>query len=201
MRQNETAFRWSKKSEQAAALVAQDSQSDADIAEACDISRATLARWKQHPEFAGRVEQLVAEFAAAVKAEGIANRQNRVAALNDRWQRIQQVIEARAADPAMQRAAGGSTGLLVRKVVLVKVYNSATEVEEIEDDEAPEGDLLFSAKRSVEVEEFALDTGLLRELREHEKQAAQELGQWTEKHEHQGDLLLRQYVGVDVDKA
>ena len=31
------------------------------------------------------------------------------------------------------------------------------------------------------VEEYAVDTGLLRELREHEKQAAIELGEWTEK--------------------
>jgi hypothetical protein len=33
----------------------------------------------------------------------------------------------------------------------------------------------------VTVEEYQVDTGLLKELREHEKQAAQELGQWSEK--------------------
>jgi hypothetical protein len=31
------------------------------------------------------------------------------------------------------------------------------------------------------VEEYEVDTGLLKELREHEKQAAQELGQWSDK--------------------
>jgi hypothetical protein len=31
------------------------------------------------------------------------------------------------------------------------------------------------------VEEYQVDTRLLKELREHKKQAAQELGQWSEK--------------------
>jgi len=33
---------------------------------------------------------------------------------------------------------------------------------------------------------YAVDGTLLREIREIEKQAAQELGQWSEKHEHTG---------------
>ena len=40
------------------------------------------------------------------------------------------------------------------------------------------------------VEEFRVDTGLLKELRETEKQAAQELGQWAEKHEVTGEVTL-----------
>jgi hypothetical protein len=199
MSQNVTAFRWSEKSERAAGLVAQDALTDEAIAADVGIARRTLERWKLDPAFAGRVAALVAEFAAAVKAEGIANRQNRVAALDDRWRRMQRVVEARAEQ--YKDVPGGDSGLLVRQVKLVKVYGSATEVDELEGGEGPEGDVLTSMKREVEVAEYAVDTGLLRELREHEKQAAQELGQWTEKREHSGELLLRQYVGVDVSKA
>jgi hypothetical protein len=36
-------------------------------------------------------------------------------------------------------------------------------------------------KLSEEVAEYSIDTGLLKELRDHERQAAQELGQWAEK--------------------
>jgi len=36
------------------------------------------------------------------------------------------------------------------------------------------------------LEEFAVDGTLLKEMREHERQAAQELGEWTERREHRG---------------
>lgn len=38
---------------------------------------------------------------------------------------------------------------------------------------------------------YEVDTGLLREMREHEKQAAQELGDWTERVQHDGALSIR----------
>jgi hypothetical protein len=70
---------------------------------------------------------------------------------------MQAVIEERAADPTMQ-APGASTGLLTRTQKQIGAGNSA-----------------------VTVEEYQVDTRLLKELREHEKQAAQELSQWSEK--------------------
>ena len=60
---------------------------------------------------------------------------------------------------------------------------------------------LSSGSRVVEVAEYAVDVALLREIREHEKQAAIELGQWTEKQEHTGEVLVREYVGVDVEQV
>ena len=82
---------------------------------------------------------------------------NRVDALNVRWGRLQAVIEERAADPTMQ-APGSSTGLLTRTQKQIGSGDSA-----------------------VTVEEYQVDTRLLKELREHEKRGAQELGQWSEK--------------------
>ena len=189
------SFAWSGRADRAAVLVAEDLRTDVAIAAEAGIAERQLRRWKNHPDFAARVDQIRAELRAAVVAEGIANRQNRVDALNQRWQRMQMVIDARAIEHA--DVAGGNTGLLVRQVKLVKIYSTTTSPDDV--DEPDEADVLISAKMSEQVAEYAVDTGLLKELREHEKQAAQELGQWTEKQEHTGELLVREYVGIRVE--
>ncbi|MDE2102873.1 MAG: helix-turn-helix domain-containing protein [Patescibacteria group bacterium] len=170
------AFRWSKRSEEAALLVAADELSDTAIAARCGVSQMTLERWKRRTEFRTRVEEHVAAWRAEVFARGIADRARRVDALNERWDQMKQVIGERGADPEMAAVPGGTTGLLVKTLKIIGV-----------------------GKDAQAVEEYTVDTGLLKELREHEKQAAQELGQWTEKREHSGELLVRRYEGVDVD--
>ena len=76
------------------------------------------------------------------------------------WKKMQRVIAERAKDPVMEKAPGGRTGLLVhrRKVI-------------------GQGD------NGMMVDEYEVDTGLLHELRETERQAAQEMGEWVSKHE------------------
>jgi hypothetical protein len=194
---NGTTFQWSGKAEQVALLVAQDEQTDVEIATACKIGKRTLERWKHRPEFLARVQEHRDTWRAEIKAKGIADRQNRVDALNDRHERMQRVIEARADELA--DVPGGNTGLLVRQAKLVKVYETAGPPPA--DQAAAEGETLYSAKRDVIVYEYAVDTGLLKEMRETEKQAAQDLGQWTEKQEHAGEILVRQYIGVDVEQV
>lgn len=193
MAANVSGFRWSKRTEEAALLVAKDEQTDTEIAKACKISQRQLERWKLHPDFAARVQEHRDAWREQIKAQGIADRQNRVDAANDRHQRMQRVIEARAEEHAA--VPGGATGLLVRTAKLVKVYTSDADPDDSDDG----GETLYSAKRDVIVYEYAVDTGLLKEMREHEKQVAQDLGQWTEKQEHAGELLVRQYVGVPVE--
>lgn len=168
--------------------------SNEQIAEKVGVARQTLDNWKRLPEFAARVREHQETWREQIKAEGIANRQNRVDALNDRWLKMQQVIEARAEELA--GVPGGDTGLLVRQAKLVKVYDAKGTPGEDE-----EGETLYSAKRDVVMYEYAVDTALLKEMRETEKQAAQDLGQWSEKQEHAGEILVRQYVGVDVDSV
>ena len=97
--------------------------------------------------------------------------ENRVHALNDRWRLLHQVVAERAADPSLAEVPGGSTGLIVRTVKVVKVIDQRP-FEEQEEGPMPRMQL---------VEEFSVDTGLLAEIRNHERQAAQELGQWTER--------------------
>jgi hypothetical protein len=159
-------FRWGQASERAALLVAEGDLSYPAIADRLGVARMTLWRWRQAPEFRARVAEHLAEIREDVRRCGVADRHRRVAAYNARWSKLNGVIEARAKDPAMQGVPGGATGLLVRKVRRLAVE--------------ADGD---DRKRTREVEEFVVDGVLLRELRELEKQAAQDLGQWAERRE------------------
>ena len=156
----ESPFRWTQKTNLAAKLCADDRQTDDQIALTVGVTRMTLHRWREHPDFTERVNSLIAAYAEAIKGKGIAELQNRVAAYNDRWDRMRAVIEARAIELAT--IPGGSTGLLVH------TYKMA------------------GGKEPIVMDEYSVDTGLLAEMRATEKQAAQELGQWTEKQEVTG---------------
>jgi hypothetical protein len=142
-----------KKQDQAALWLAEGERTEEAIAAALHLNPITLWRWKQQPVFAAAVEAHKARWAAEIAQEGIAHQQNRVNALNERWRLMQQVIAARAADESMT-GAGHETGLLVRT---------------------------YKPGKYRVVEEYKVDAGLLAELRTHEKQAAEELGQWTKK--------------------
>jgi hypothetical protein len=103
------------------------------------------------------VAAIAAKLAAEIRGKGLVELSNRVDALNQRWNRLHRVIDDRAKDPTMT-APGAETGLLVRT-----------------------HKQLGSAEYPNIVEEYEVDTGLLKALLDHEKQAAQELGQWSEK--------------------
>ena len=160
MQPNATEFRLTPTRERAALLVAEDSKSDQQIADEVGIHKVTLERWKAQPVFSARVAEHRELWRRQLEAQGIADRRNRVQALNDRWGRMRQVIEERAADEEWAGVPGWKTGLLVREEKRMR--------------------------GGMVVERFEVDTGLLRELRAHEEQAAKELGQWSEKKEITG---------------
>jgi hypothetical protein len=58
---------------------------------------------------------------------------------------------------------------------------------------------LGSGEDATIVEEYAVDGVLLKELREHEKQAAQELGQWSEKSRVEQGPMQVQVIWSDQD--
>lgn len=155
--------------------------------------RRLLVRWSAAHGWQARLAEIAEQERAAIVARGIAEKQNRIRTYDEIARGLQVVIAERAQDPTLQVVPGGRTGLLVRQVKLVKVYKS----EPVEDGD---GETLFSAKRDIEVEEFAVDTGLLKELREYNKQASIEMGQWVEKQEHAGEVLIREY-GVPLDQV
>lgn len=197
MGQEPDAFKWTGRTEEAATLVALDSLADEQIAKQLDIARSTLSRWKATQEFHDRVNAIRREIKAAVVALGITERQNRIDAYNDRWRRMNQVLDARsehyggllAGAPASDRkkgyanpdwlAPGAETGLLVHTKKMIG-----------------------SGDRAIVIEEWGIDTSLLKELRAHEEQAAKELGQWVEHKDvtTQGEQI-KAYVGVDLDKV
>lgn len=162
-------FKWNEQRILAAQLLAEGNLTDEAIATELGVVRATLSNWKQTPEFAGRIQELVDEFRQKVRLRGLAIIENRVDALNDRWLRLKRVVAERATSPEMQGVPGGATGLIVRQVKAVKVWEARNEGDDLTH--------CTPTRESRMVEEYAIDTGLLSELRHHEKQAASELGQ------------------------
>lgn len=173
--------RLTQRQERAAQLLADGSQTFETLSEELGLNPRTIHRWRQQEVFTTRIQALQDAMAAAVVSEGIALRTKRVAALNDRWNRMQRVIDERADSPEMADVAGGKTGLMVHTYKMIGGGRDATTVDE-----------------------YAVDVGLLKELRAHEEQAAKELGQWTEKQEviggrdGSGVTVRIEYVDVTV---
>lgn len=168
-------FEWTPQREETAALVAADDLTNVEICKRVGICIKTLANWKHTREFANRVEEHLAAYRAAVRSRGIARLERRVDSLDDRWDRMKRVIDERAADGALAGVPGGSTGLVVK-------HTKAT----------------GSGETFQLIEEYEVDVDLLKELREHEKQAAQELGQWVEN--HRVEQVTKAYIVVGPDE-
>lgn len=157
----------------AASLVAQDELTDEAIAASLGMSRRTLTKWKARPEFAAEVERIRAKCRAVVEAHALGTVAGRMSEYQHRHELMKQVIADRAV--AGGNAPGAKTGLLVKTYKIV------------------------GGQESYPVEEWQVDTGLLKELRELEKQVSIEQGQWAEKKEVSGNISIT-IAGVDVEK-
>jgi len=151
-------FEWTAEREQAALLFAENELTDVEIAARVNVCRRTLYIWKEHQEFKDRITAHVKKIGSVLLRHAIAKPARRIAALNARWNKMHQVIEERAADPDLADIPGGKTGLLVRQTKGIG-----------------------TGKNFQVVEEYAVDTGLLKLMNDTERQAAQECGQWLEK--------------------
>ena len=151
-------YEWTLTKERAAQLLAEDHSTDVDIAATLGVTVMTLWRWKQVHEFAERVESIRKELADHAKRFLIARKSFRLGNYQSRLLAMQQIIEERGNDPELQKARGGSSGMLVRKLKTVG-SGPAAEI----------------------VEEFVFDAALAKAMLELEKQAAQEAGQWVDK--------------------
>jgi hypothetical protein len=67
-------FRWTAQRERAALLLAEDDRSDTDIAADLGVSFVTLWRWRQHPDFAGKVGDHMGRIRAAMLRHAIATK-------------------------------------------------------------------------------------------------------------------------------
>jgi hypothetical protein len=168
--QTTAKFRWSPERERAAILLATDDMGEMQIAETVGVHISTLWRWRQHPEFAARVGDHVGQLQASMLRYRIAKKRERIKDLNALYEKQLAVVAERAADPTMADVPGGSTGLMVRQLKVVG---------------------------TVTVEEYAVDTALLKEIRGTQEQAAKELGQWVERGELGVTVGVVRLIGVD----
>lgn len=177
-RKETQGFTWTAQRTRAAILVAEDALSDEGIANALGINQSTLWRWKQHPAFAARVAEKVAALDRAVSRYRIARRRERIRILDQQQTRLLELQDARAVEYA-GKVPGGETGLMIPQV---KIGGGG-----------PDGPLV--------VTEWVRDD-ISPELRALQKQAAQELGQWSEKStiDHTGGIR-REIVVVGADEG
>jgi hypothetical protein len=150
-------WEWDNKKDRAAELFA-EGVPYLEIARTVRSSKDTLAKWRRTPEFCERIEEYRREVARRVSDETICRVEHRLRMLAERHELLNRVIRERAAHESYRDAPGGTTGLLVRR-------------------EKPKD------KNGGTIVEFEVDETLLSELREHEKQAAKELGQWVDRKE------------------
>ena len=160
--ENPDAAWWTTNRSKAVRHVAEDMLTDEDIANDVGITRRTLTEWKRHPAFEAKRRELVEQMQERVRNEGLGRLDKRMAHYADRHARMTLLIAERGEEMA-DEVAGGTTGLLVRQ------YKS-----------------IGTGPNARQVEEYHVDTGLLRELREIEKQIAQDAGQFAERREISG---------------
>lgn len=144
----------------AAQLLAEGNITVQEVAKRLNVDRNTLWNWRKDPAFRAVVAEMDAELNQDALQLAITRRRERLARYNDRFNRYQQVIEERAAYYAERypEVPGGTSGLLVETLKVVG-----------------------SGPSAYTVTEHVLDHALSREMRELAKQAAIELGQWTER--------------------
>lgn len=164
-----TIKRWLPRHDRAVALVAADDLSDERIAADVGIVKRVLERWKHDPRFRAEVAAQRERIREAVLSQGIADRVQRVRALDARWQAMNAVIAARK-EANRRRALREDTD-----DITFSEYHDA----------GADGGLMthtvLNLKGGGTREFWDVDVALLKEIREHEKQAAQEVGQWIDK--------------------
>jgi DNA-binding XRE family transcriptional regulator len=173
-------FPWSEASAEAAVLLAEDRLTDATIAKRVGVSRTTLHTWKQHPEFSAKITEHYNELIERARRRGIARLDRRMDAYEDRHKRMSALLRERAKDMKGE-VAGGGTGTMVRTPKRVEILITTVVVDEDGEQVSKE-----STTTREELYEYQFDAALLRELRELEKQVAQDTGQWSEKREVSG---------------
>jgi putative insertion element HTH domain-containing protein len=158
-------------------LLARDELTDAQIAQIAGIGTTTLYRWKKDPDFLARIDQHNSDFRELARRKAITIVERRIDALNDRAKRIKRLINERAEARIMQGVPGGTTGLLSHTLKSIG-----------------------SGENATTVDEYTFDVAVLKELREIEKQAAIELGQWERRVTIEGAEPAKRIVIPDADE-
>lgn len=150
-----------------------DGAGDTQIAEWFGTKRESVGRFKDRHRadlevMRAEVERLVTDYAIAQKV-------NRIAALDERWARMKALIDARASDSRYSGEPGYETGLMVHQLKAVGKGDD------------------FQL-----VDLYVTDSGLLSEMRATERAAAEELAQLprAETNIHTAPTYILQVVGA-----
>jgi hypothetical protein len=185
---DEHLFLWTAQKEKAAALLAVGERTNGEIAKIIGCNEDRLSVWKRFPAFTEKIAENVAEIRRGILSTGIADKANRIARYNERFEQLEQVRQARARAYADNAAIpGGGTGIVQ--------FTTRTMTEMGEDGE----------RRQVTRVECHIDVASLREELALMRQAAIEAGDWSERPEHTHQVLIRSYGGpgspVDIDRV
>jgi hypothetical protein len=169
-----TPWQWTEQRAKAAALLARG-LSAAEVARTVGMTREGLFKWRRQPAFRARVASLVRRRAGIPEQFAAAHNVHRVKSLQQRWDKLHQIIAERGAAPEMKNVPGGTTGLLVQRIKSIG-----------------------SGKSVREMREFEIDTGLLTSLLAIERRIAEELGQWSKpKDEKGGEANFNLQINLD----
>jgi hypothetical protein len=162
--------------DKAAQRLADGRMTDERIAQEAGVSRMTLYTWQKDPDFAARIEQHTQTLHARLVKRGAADKQKRINGQVERLQLYWDLLAARAGDGQAALKAAGTPDEAAR--ALRALFGKGELPPGVET-----GLLTKTYKQIGKVlqEEWAVDTGLLAEMRALEKQIAQELGEWTDK--------------------
>ena len=100
-------------------------------------AKQSASRLLTDADLCSRVEELRAEYHRATLAYQLADRNERVKALQDVADRIRRLIDARSKDPEMAEVTGAETGLLVADLKVIGFGEAAQLVREVRVDAAP----------------------------------------------------------------
>jgi AcrR family transcriptional regulator len=179
----EISWKWTRKRELAAKLVAEDALPDREIAAKAGVSQATIYFWRTKPEFMARVDELVEVARKAFRKSTFASAEYCAQQIKRDFELLRQVEADRArvygAEQFKNAIPGGDTG----KVVITR-YRKLTVVD--------------GAGRKVEqnVPIVAVDTQTELVKLAMLKQAQQHLGQWQEKTEGAGGDRLDELIEI-----
>jgi transposase len=171
-------WKWTKKRELAARLVAEDELPDCEIAQKVGVSQPTIYVWRAKPEFMARVDELVAAYRKQIRITSIGLVENRIARMDRELELLKQVEAERArvygADRFRDAIPGGGTGLIV-----IKRYQRIA-------------DPMTGRTQNVPI--TAMDTAVQYAEMAILKQAAQDLGQWGKKGDSDGADRLNELI-------
>lgn len=160
------------KKHKAAIYLAEDELTDRELCKSLNISTSTLHEWKQDADFQSVVDHYRSEIVADTLKLPIARKYERVKTLNDVHDGLLFIKATRSRRIREELAEGDSAVNATRRI-----FGDATPEEAASGLMVREESMSASGKKVVN---YKLDSALIKAITDVEKQAAQELGQWTE---------------------